>query len=135
VEDNVMPSILQMPLSSVYPGMGIAPSLGLQSNVNYAPPTDTGESDSRSASNATPMAPPISTIGWLAAGAGFSVLLILLMLVAHKMGGEEARFGSIKGSIYNVFIISASAFVGLPLLRVAAIKSKIPGLMQWALSV
>jgi len=128
-----MPSILQMPMSSVYPGMGIAPSLGLQSNPSYNPPSTTGDSGDAKAAT-TPIAPPISTLGWISGGLVFAVLLVVLMFAAHKIGGEEAKFGNIKGSIYNVFIISLSAFVGLPLLRVAAIKSGINGLTQWALS-
>src|SRR5487761_2631456 len=126
-----MPSIMRMPMSSVYPTAGMSGSLGLQANPSSPSATSAGGD---APDNQPSLAPPISTLGWIVGGAAFAVLLVILMFAAHKLGGEEAKFGNVKGSIYNVFIISLSAFVGLPLLRVAAIKSGINGLTQWALS-
>ena len=129
-----MPSINTMPITNMYPALGIAQTLGMRVNPSSPDAAATGNGGD-SAPAPPPLADPITTMGWLGGGLVFAILLVGLMLAASHFGGEESKFGNVKASIYNVFIISLSAFVGLPILRVAAIKSDIHGLTQWALSV
>lgn len=70
---------------------------------------------------------PISMRGhglywWL----GFVALLLVMVFVARKAGGEE-DFRNIRPTMYNFFAITLTSIVGIVGLKVVAAKWPIPG--------
>jgi hypothetical protein len=70
----------------------------------------------------------------------FVVLIVVLMFVVHKWGGESGDFSNIRASAYNVLVISLIAVVGIPVIKVGMWKLAdlgLPGadhLATWALA-
>lgn len=63
----------------------------------------------------------------------FFVMVFGLMVVAKRLGTDD-DFKSLKPSIYNIVTIAFAAAAGLPLLKYAAVKAKIPGVSSWILA-
>jgi hypothetical protein len=68
----------------------------------------------------------------------FVVLLLIIMFIAHRFGGDEDDFKNIKGSAYNVLFVSLVAVTGIPIVKIVLYKLTdfgLPGaanLLQWA---
>jgi hypothetical protein len=97
---------------SVYPTYG--PSIGALATGNAYP----------AVSDAVPMvAGPAAATGYtgnpVVGFAIFIVLVLLIMVVAHRFGGEEGEFRSIRGSFYNVLLIALVAATGIPAIKMA----------------
>lgn len=69
----------------------------------------------------------------LIGGLIFIGLVFGLMFIAKRLGTDD-DFKSLKPSVYNVFTVSLAAAAGLPLLKYAAVKVKIPGVSTWILA-
>lgn len=69
----------------------------------------------------------------LIGGLIFIALVFGLMFLAKRLGTDD-DFRSLKPSVYNVLTVSLAAAAGLPLLKYAAVKLKIPGVTTWILS-
>ena len=52
----------------------------------------------------------------------FVVLVAILMFVAHRFGGNDDDFSNIRASAYNVLIIGLIAAIGIPVIKIAAVK-------------
>ncbi len=63
----------------------------------------------------------------------FIALVFGLMFLAKRLGTDD-DFKSLKPSVYNVLTVSLAAAAGLPLLKYAAVKVKIPGVSTWILA-
>jgi hypothetical protein len=68
----------------------------------------------------------------------FLVLVLVVMFVAHKFGGDDGDFKNIKASAYNVIFVALVAVTGIPVIKVALFKLSdwnVPGAasaLQWA---
>lgn len=68
----------------------------------------------------------------------FVVLLLVVMFVAHRFGGDDSDFKNIKASAYNCLFIALVAVTGIPIIKIALFKLSdfgVPGadhLLQWA---
>lgn len=67
-------------------------------------------------------------------GVIFIALVAGLMFVARKFGPPDDDFKSFRPSIYNAVFVGLTAAAGLPLLKFAAVKFKIPGVTNWILA-
>jgi hypothetical protein len=98
-----------MGAGSVYPTQG--PSTGLLATAGSA----------QAISYATPLnAPAPAYTGNPVTGfAVFAALTIIIMFMAHKFGGEDGEFKSIRASFYNVLLIALVAVTGIPAIKIA----------------
>lgn len=55
----------------------------------------------------------------------FVILLVLLMLIAQRLGAAD-DFSNIRASFYNVVVIGLSAAIFIPLLKLFAVKVPSP---------
>jgi hypothetical protein len=54
----------------------------------------------------------------IAGFATFIALTIIIMFIAHKFGGEDGEFKSIRASFYNVLLIAFVAVTGIPAIKI-----------------
>lgn len=52
----------------------------------------------------------------------FVILVAILMFVAHRFGGNDDDFSNIRASAYNVLIIGLIASIGIPVIKIGAVK-------------
>jgi hypothetical protein len=57
---------------------------------------------------------------------GFLALLISMVFIARKAGGEE-DFRNIRPTFYNFATITLTAVVGIVALKILAVKYRVPG--------
>jgi hypothetical protein len=69
----------------------------------------------------------------LIGGLVFFGLVFGLMFLAKRLGTDD-DFRSLRPSVYNVVTIALAATAGMPLLKYAAVKAKIPGVSAWILA-
>lgn len=68
----------------------------------------------------------------------FVVLVLVIMIIAHKWGGEDGEFKNIRASAYNVLFVALVAVTGIPVVKIALFKLadwNVPGAasaLQWA---
>ena len=115
-------------------------------------PTAMGSSTAQLSSGATPGQPGRATgampmqndevtdaamiggqVNPLIGGLIFIALVFGLMFLAKRLGPDD-DVKSLKPSVYNVVTVSFAAACGLPLLKFAAVKFKIPGVSTWILA-
>ena len=116
---------------SIYPTFG-GPTLGTESSAGTANPVVTSGSGSAKAARAPSEAQIAAYVGaqgspliWF----GVMVILLLgLMFMAKRIGGEAREFASIKASFYNVLVISLAAIIGINFFKMVFTKVKVPGL-------
>ena len=131
------PAVNSTPMGNVYPGRGA--STGLRGGTSTA----FGANDPSS----TVTSSSVAEVSQAAAGANTQRtllqmpithwfvllgLLVVLMFSAEKWGSSDTAsdFKTIKLSVYNIFIISTAAVIGLSLFKAAAAKANIKGLSE-----
>ena len=106
---------------SVYPTQG--PSTGLLATA--------GSAQAISYANPVNAAPAGQYTGNPVTGfAVFVAMTIIIMFIAHRFGGEDGEFKSIRASFYNVILIALVAVTGIPAMKIAfsqLAKMGIPG--------
>lgn len=63
------------------------------------------------------------------------VLLVALMWTAQRFGSQGQQFHSVKLSIYNVFVVSMAAIIGIGFLKMATGRFKVPGLSPFIAAI
>lgn len=116
-------------------------SLKLRSAYPRAAGLTTGEVGTSTASPSAPNSPRANVAGNevmraaqvgvtgspLLALAVMTIMLFALMFIAKRIGSEGATFASIKLSIYNIFVITLAAIIGLNFFKLVFTKLKVPG--------
>lgn len=111
-----------IPVSSVYPG--VYATTGAQSASNQVAAAQAANTDSG------PLGKPATW--WLV----FALIFVAFVWIARKYAGgpEAANFGSIRMSLYNGVFLAFYIVLILNLLKILAVKAKIPGVSELILA-
>lgn len=127
--------INRIPGGNVVPGYGTgsSASLGLQASLGPVGQDATTEAGTSQAVAQTVQFGGEDNV--LVGAALFTGLLIALMLVAQRVGGEGGKFGNIRASFYNALVIGLAAIVTIPAIKYLFARFKVPHVSAWVLSV
>lgn len=120
-----------VPAANVYPGAG-GPTLG---NMYQVMPNVNAEEYSINP-NDMHVQEALQIGGQASPLMGLVVFVLMIVALTYIFGryGGEGAFSNIKGSAYNVLLISLVAVAGIPVWKYAFTRIKVPGVSTWVLS-
>lgn len=134
--ETLDPTYNEMSAGSVTPGGGFSiAALATGSNKRGVTAAGSNSPGSPAPGAGSNVAPAGSFVAGMIV---FVVLVLVIMIIAHKWGGEDGDFKNIRASAYNVLFVALVAVTGIPVVKIALIKLSdwnVPGAasaLQWA---